>query len=409
MKKIYFLFILLATGLVVSSQVIQWRGPNRDGHFNETGLLQKWPEAGPKQILEVEGIGKGFSSPIPTENAIYVTGMKDTTDYLTAIDYTGKIKWQVPYGRSWKQSFPDTRVSPTIEGNRIYVLSGMGRLSCLNAETGKEIWSGEVDKDYEAEYHNWGVSESLLLVDDKVICTPGGKKTSVVALDKMTGKPVWQSECVGGQRSYVSPVIYENKNLRYILAATATTLIALNPANGKVACTYLYAKKPGDGLIWATSPLYKGYEIFITMGYNNHAVMLQLDQQGQSITKKYDNTVLDNHHGGVVNVGDYIYGANWLSNSKGKWVCLDWNTGETKYETEWFNKGSIIYADGMLYVMEEKTGNVGLVTPDPGKFDVVSTFQITKGSGPFWAHPYIAKGKLFIRHGDVLMVFDIKA
>ncbi len=412
MKKISGVIALLFIAFLVHSQTVaEFRGPNRTGIFPETGLLKKWPEEGPKQLLEVEGIGKGYSSPIVTDNTIYVTGMKDTTDYLSAIDFTGRIKWQVPYGRSSKQSYPDTRVSPTVEGNRVYVLGGMGRLVCLNAENGTEIWSVEVDKDYESEYHNWGVSESPLIVDDMVICTPGGKKTSVVALNKMTGKPVWQSESVGGQRSYVSPVLYKNKNVRYILAATATTLIALYPETGKVAWTFLYQKpeKPNDGLIWISSPVFNGNEIFITMGYNFSAVMIQLDDQGKSPTVKYENNVLDNHHGGVVAVNGYIYGSNWNGNSRGKWVCLDWKTGDVKYETEWFNKGSMVYADGMLYAFEEKTGNLALVRPDLEKFDVVSSFQVKKGTGPFWAHPFIANGRLYIRHGDVLMVFDIKS
>ncbi len=404
------IFSLIIAGVVKSQPVAEFRGPNRTGIFPETGLMKKWPDEGPKQVLEMEGIGKGYSSPVATGNTIYVTGMKDTIDYLSAIDFSGKLKWQVPYGRSSNKSYPDTRCSPTVEGNRIYVLGGMGRLSCLNAENGAEIWSVNVDKDYEAEYHNWGVAESPLIVDDKVICCPAGKKTSVVAFNKMTGKPVWQSESVGGPRSYVSPVLFKNQNVKYILAATATTLLAVYPDNGKVAWTFRYQKpeKLDDGLIWITSPVFSGNEIFITMGYNFHAVMIQLDAQGQSPTMKYDNNTLDNHHGGVVAVDGYIYGSNWNGNSRGKWVCLDWKTGDVKYETEWFNKGPIIYADGMLYVIEEKTGNVALVRPDPAKFDVVSSFQIKKGTGPFWAHPFIGNGKLYLRHGDVLMVYDIK-
>ena len=409
MRYSIIILLVFTCGFARSQSLVQFRGPDRSGIFKETGLLKQWPEGGPGLIFETEGIGKGFSSPVLSGDVIYVTGMKDTIDYLSAIDLSGTIKWQVPYGRSWMRSYPDTRCTPTIEGDRIYVLSGMGRLACISSTDGKEIWAVDVDKDFEAEHHNWGVAESPLIVDDKVICSPGGKKNSVVAFNKMTGQPVWQSPAVGGQRSYVSPVIYKYRDLRLILAATASNLVALHPDDGTVAFSYHYSKKPGEGLIWAASPVFSGYDIFITMGYNYKAVMLQVDPSGKSVTTKFENTVLDNHHGNVVAVDGYIYGSNWINNGKGNWVCLDWKSGETKYETEWFNKGSIIYADGFLYVYEEKTGNVGLVRPNPEKFEVVSTFQVTKGSGPHWAHPFIADGKLLIRHGNVLMVYNIKS
>jgi outer membrane protein assembly factor BamB len=96
-------------------------------------------------------------------------------------------------------------------------------------------------------------------------------------------------------------------------------------------------------------------------------------------------------------------------NSKGNWVCLEWETGEVMFEQEWITKGSIVSADGMLYCYEERSGNVALVKPNPEKFDVISTFNIQAGSGPHWAHPYIADGKLLMRHGNVLMIFNIKA
>ena len=413
--KVVFLFLTILVSVIsVEGQVIQWRGPERDGHFNEKGLLKQWPDEGPRQVLEVEGLGKGYSSPIVTGNTIYVTGMKDTLDYLTAIDFSGNVRWQVPYGRSWNKSFPETRCSPTIDGDRVYVLSGLGKLSCMNAQSGALIWSVDVDKIYQAEYHEWGVAESPLVVDDKVICSPGGRVTSVVAFDKMTGKAVWQSEPVGGPRSYVSPTVYKYNSIRYILAATASHLIALNPESGKIAWTYKYFdadkwKWQNNGVIWTNTPLYRGNEIFVYIGYDYPAVMLQMDPSGNSVSEKYRNTTLDTHHHGAILVDGYVYGSNWISNGKGKWVCMDWETGAIKYETDWNNKGSIVYADGMLYVYEEKGGNVGLVKPNPEKWEVVSSFKVTKGSGPHWAHPFISNGKLYLRHGEVLLVYDIKA
>lgn len=412
MKRLSILIALLISGLIVVAQPSQWRGPNRDGKFDETGLLKKWPEAGPQLVLKVEGIGKGYSSVIATDKYMFVTGMIDTLDYLSCITMDGKIKWKVPYGRSWKQSFPETRGSATIEGDRVYVISGTGQLVCLNVEDGAIRWKVNVDKDYKSEWHIWGVSESPLIVDDKVICSPGGKQTSIVALDKMTGKLIWQSESVGGPRCYISPIIYEYKQFRYILAATGTDLIALEPVSGKVMWTFKYwdgAKWDQPGLIWANTPVVKGADIFISMGYDYRNVMLTMSEDGKSVKEKWSNMVLDNHHHGLIELDGNVYGSNWISNGKGNWVCQDWNTGETKYETDWQNKGELIYADGLFYILDEKGGNVALVNPNPQKFDVISSFKLQGGSGPFWSHPFIANGKMYLRHGDVLFVYNIKA
>jgi len=410
------IFLAAVCGIILSfsstAQLVQWRGEMRNGHFrNEKNLLKEWPAEGPEMILKVEGIGTGFSSPILANGTIYVTGMKDTLDYLSAIDFSGNVKWQVPYGRSWIQSFPDTRSSPTIDGERIYVLAGVGRLGCFNAADGSEIWAVNVDKDYEGEWHTWGVSESPLIVGDMVICTPGGGVTSMVAFDKMTGREIWRTPSVGGQRSYVSPTIYEYNGKQYILAATARNLFAIHPQNGELAWSYSYIDaKEWDqpGLIWANTPIWDGDQIYISKGYDFPSKMLKVNAEGTGVTEVFTNEVLDNHHHGVVLVDGYVYASNWINNGKGNWVCMDWKTGEIKWETTWENKGAIVYADGLLYLYEEKRGNVALVKPNPDQLEVVSSFRITEGSGPHWAHPFISDGKLLLRHGNVLMVFNIQ-
>jgi outer membrane protein assembly factor BamB len=411
MKPINLLIVFLLFVTFAFAQPVQWRGPNRDGKFTDTGLLKKWPDAGPELLLKVEGIGTGHSSVVATDQYIFATGMIDSLDYMSCFTSDGQLRWKVPYGRSWIKSYPDTRSTPTIENDRVYIISGIGELVCLNVANGEILWKVNVDKDYQAEWHIWGVSESPLIVDDKVICTPGGNTTSVVAFDKMTGKLVWQSICVGGPRSYISPIIYEYKQFRYILAATGTHLIALEPATGKVAWAFKYwdgEKWDQPGLIWTNTPVVKGRDIFLSMGYDYPNAMITMSEDGTSVTEKWSNMSLDNHHHGLIELDGYIYGSNWESNRKGKWVCLDWNTGEVKYETDWLTKGSLVYADGMFYIIEEKTGTVALVKPNPQSFEVVSSFKLEGGTGPFWAHPFIANGKLYLRHGGVLFVYDIK-
>jgi outer membrane protein assembly factor BamB len=410
MKYILWSFCLLFLAADLSAQPIQFRGPARDGHFPEQGLLKSWPEDGPALILETENLGKGWSTPVLTGDKIYVTGMIDTLDYLTALDMKGNILWQTSFGRSWNQSFPDTRSTPVVDGDRIYVQSGTGRVACIEKETGKELWAVGVDQKFAGEYHLWGNSETPLVVDGKVICSPGGSETSVVALDKMTGETIWKTKSMGGPRAYASATLYEYNGFRYILAVIGTHLMAIKPDNGEIAWSYKYLnpeKWDQPGLIWTNTPVYKGDEIFISKGYDYYSVMLKMDPSGTSVSEKFIDNTLDNHHHGMILSGDYLYGSNWQDNRRGQWVCMDWNTGEIKYEAEWDTKGALVMADGMLYAYNER-GNVGLIKPGPEKFEVVSQFKVTKGAGPHWAHPFITDGKLLIRHGEALMVYDIR-
>jgi outer membrane protein assembly factor BamB len=413
MKKPFSLLVFCLFVLNSFSQIYQWRGPDRTGMFNETNLLKEWPEAGPSLTMEIEGIGKGWSSPVVTGDRVFVSGMIDSIDYLSCIDFEGNILWQKPYGSSWAKSFPDTRGSATIEDNRVYILSGQGNLVCFEYATGEKIWEVNVDKDFNSEWHSWGVSESILIVDDKVICTPGGQETSVVAFDKMTGELVWKSQSTGGPRAYASPTIYEWNGFRYILAVTGRYLHALLPETGEIVWKYKYFDDTKwtfqPGLIWTNTPVFSENQIWISKGYNYPSVMLVMDSSGQSVKEKFVDQTFDNHHHGQILVDGHLYGSNWLSNGKGKWVCMNWDRGEITWVEDWNNKGSIIFADGLFYLYEERKGNVALVRPDKEKFDLISSFVIEKGSGPHWSHPYIAHGKLWLRHGEWMGVYDIAA
>ena len=364
-------------------------------------------------ILKVDSLGKGFSSPVLSNEVIYLTGKEDTDDYLYAVDLEGNKLFSVKYGKSWERSYPDSRSTPTIEDDRIYVISGSGEVVCINKNDGKIMWSVFAHEKYDGEIHRWGVAESPLIVDNKVIYTNGGDKSTLVALDKMTGEEIWKSKAVGGSRTYVSPVLYEYGNVKLIIASTSENVIGFYPETGDVAWVYEYLpddpEQVGRAGITTNSAIIKENEIFISKGYNQYGVMLQVEEDGSSVTEKWRTDVLDTHHGQYVNVGDYIYGSTWISNSKGNWACINWDTGEPMYEEAWKTKGPIAYADGKLYCSEERTGHVALVNATPEKFDIVSTFKIEHGSGPHWAHPYIADGKLLLRHGEVLMVFKIKS
>ena len=412
MKKLTILVLLSFAFQPIFSQEAQWRGPQRNGQFPDKGLLKEWPADGPDMLLKVEGIGMGYSSPIFYKDMIYVTGKKGEEDFLSAIDMDGNIKYQVKYGSSWNQSYPETRSTPTLDGDRIYVVSGIGEVVCLNVSDGTIIWSVDANQLYEGDIHRWGVAESPLIIDDKVLYTCGGDKSSVVALNKYSGEIEWQSESLGGQRTYVSPVLYHKDDKQLIVALTAHHVLGIMPENGRIVWHYEYLPPEGASGRGATnstnSPITKGDEIFVSKGYNQYGVMLKVSADMNSIEEKWRTSVMDTHHGHYVNVGDYLYGSNWESNSTGNWVCLDWNSGEVMYEQKWHTKGSIAVADGKLYCYEERGGNVALVNPTPEEYDIISTFKIESGSGPHWAHPYIADKKLLIRHGEVIMVFDIQ-
>jgi len=413
MKRLWLVVLCVVLVSLSNAQIYQFRGPDRDGKFPESNLLKEWPESGPELLLEFEGIGEGYSSVISNGKNIYASGKIGDMDHLTCIDFEGKQLWQVAYGKSWAQSYPNTRSTPTIEDNRIYIISGVGELVCLNAETGDINWKIDVDKDYQAEWHNWGVSESPLIVDNKVICSPASSVATFVAFDKMTGEEIWKSPGVDGNRSYVSPILSKFNGKDYILGASASDLYIVDPGNGEILSSYKYFDSSiwewqPKGMIWANSPVVKGNMIFVSIGYNYPAKMLKVNEDVSVIEEVYSNEVMDNHHHGLIELDDYLYGSYWISNGTGAWACLDWNTGEVMYDEKWNSKGEMVYADGLLYVYEEKRGNVGLVLPDPSGFKVISSFRIEKGNGPHWSHPYLFDGKMFLRHGKVLMVYSLR-
>lgn len=399
----------------INSQVIsQWRGDHRNGIYNETGLLDIWPEEGPELLWSVDEIGTGYSSATATGEMVYITGMDDTLDVLTAIDLRGNIKWQTSYGHGWTNSYPGTRGSATVEKDKVYVISGNGEVVCLDAISGNIIWSVNGFDTFNGVCTMWGVSESPLIVDDKIIYTPGGSKTTMVALDKGTGETIWETESLIDSTAYVSPLLIEHDGRKLIATITANYFFGVNPEDGKVLWKYKYSDLKWNQTHWyspiinCNTPLYHDGQVFITKGYDHLAAMFSLNKQGDKIELLWTNEILDVHHGGMVLVDGYLYGANWQNNATGNWCCIDWETGEKMYEIEWQCKGSIISADNKLYCFDEKRGNIALVEPTPEDFKIVSSFRISKGTGPYWSHPAIRDGVLYIRHGEILMAYNIK-
>ncbi len=422
---VYAIFLLIgsdedsrAVQLGDDQQISEWREENRTGVSSETGLLKTWPEEGPELIWSNVDLPKGHSQVTFGNNTIYLTGNDGQNDILVALDTYGKIKWQTIYGRAWSASNPESRCTPTVEGNRVYVSSGYGDLACVDAESGAIVWSLKASETYAGTYGQWGIAESLIIDGQKLYFTPGGPETMTIALDKATGSLIWKSASLNDGPAYVSPILIDYAGKKIIINVSLQYIFAVDASTGDILWSVSHVEAidseksiaiwPDAPLIKCVTPLYNNGRIYVTGGYDHGSIMLSLNDDGTNVSVDWTDSVLDVHHGGVVLLDGYIYGSNWLSNADGNWCCLDWSTGKKMYEEHWKCKGSIISAEGMLYIYDEKTGFIGLLRPNPEKFDLVSSFRVKEGSGPYWAHPVIHNGNLFLRHGNALMVYNIR-
>ena len=395
--------------LDLSGKTIGWREDNRTGISSETNLLKSWPEGGPELVYLNTDLPEGHSSVAIGNNTIYLTGIDSENDVLVALDNTGAIKWQVAYGRSWDGSYPNSRCTPTIDGDKVYVSSGYGDLACTNATSGEIIWQLKASEMHKGTYGKWGIAESLIIDGDKLYYSPGGPETTTIALNKLTGELIWKSESLNDKAAYASPILVDYAGKEMLINVSLGHAYAVDVSNGDILWAVPFEEaRWGDHIICVT-PLYYEGRVYITEGYGTGGTMIEMADDGMSASVVWTDEVLDVHHGGVVLIDGYIYGSNWNGNGNGDWCCLDWNTGETKWEEHWNSKGSIISAEGMLYIYDEKRGNVGLLNATSEKFDLVSSFEAPAGSGPYWAHPVIHNGNLYLRHGEALMVYSIKS
>jgi len=387
-----------------------WLGPDRSGIYPETGLLKVWPSAGPVLLWETTDTGTGYSSVTSTDDAIYITGRKGENDVLTAFSQEGKKKWEVIYAKSSDSNFPDTRGTATVSNGRIFIVGGMGELVCISKD-GKILWSVNYSTKYKGVTPDFGISECPLVTGNKVIATPGGKLASMVAFSTDNGSVVWETPSINDVTQYVNPVLVEFGGKKLIVTLSAKYVFAVDANTGKLQWKFDYMAEctaPEWRFAHINTPVYRDGCLFISSGYDKVGLKLKLNPDGSAPTVVWRNEELDPHVGGAILVGDYLYGSNYESSSFGKWMCVDWKTGKTMWKTDWYNKGSLISADGMLYLYEEKSGHVGLVNPGPEKLNVVSEFKVTKGNGPYWAYPVIDRGRLFIRHGSYLAVYSVK-
>lgn len=394
--------LALSTSAAWADDSPQFRGPDRDGIYSASGLLESWPEAGPERLWTATGLGEGFATVSVADGRLYTTGMQEQVGTAFAFDLDGKLLWKKAYGKEHAGGgYPGTRTTPTVDGDRLFLLSSMGVAVALSAKDGATLWSVDLLDRFKGKNIYFGMSESPLVDGDRVIFTAGGKDAAVVALDKATGETVWATKGLSETSAYCNPVILDNGKHRQIVTMVQKSLVGLHPESGKVLWQ---ESMPAEYDIHSTSPVIKGNRIYITHGYDQGGHLYELAADGRSVKKLWRDEKLDVHHGGAVVVGDVIYGAA----SKKTWYALDMETGAELASIRRAGKGAVTYADGLLYGYVE-SGDVLLVNPDPKDFRIISQFEIKDGEGQHWAHPVVAHGVLYIRHGDVLMAFDIAA
>jgi|WetSurMetagenome_2_1015567.scaffolds.fasta_scaffold01581_5 outer membrane protein assembly factor BamB len=391
------------------SKVYEWRGNDRSGIYNESDLLKEWPVNGPNELWAIDNIGNGFGSPVFTDENFYLTGEIDSMAILFSFNLNGEKQWQTFLGKEWMKSCPGSRSAPTIVDDMIYVGTGLGNLFCINRTNGKIIWSKELTSDFKGALPYHGHSESALIEGDKIFWTPGGKEHNVVALNRFSGKLIWSNKGFGERSAYNSPKLIELPSRKILVTFSAYHLMGFNTETGKLLWSHeqdnfpVEKRIPGNGDTHSNTVLYDNGAIYYVAGDGNCAVKLNLSEEGTKITQVWRNPGFDSYMGGVVKIGNYLYGSGTASPDI---RAINATTGMLTDSLR-IGSGAVIAADNMLYYYTQK-GDLMLLGYEEGKIEKVSSFRIIKGTLQHFSHPVINKGVLYQRHGKVLMAFDIR-
>jgi outer membrane protein assembly factor BamB len=443
------LLLLAATAFAASPASFdwpQWQGPSRDAISKETGLLQQWPKEGPPLAWEVKTLGGGYSAPSIAAGQIFGMSNRGSDEVVWALsENDGKELWVTPLGLTVPQRMPQGQegpaCTPTVDGERLYVLGNGGDLACLEAHDGKIVWQRSLTRDFGGRAPTWSYRESPLVDGDKVICTPGGPEATLVALDKLTGKTIWKSALPGGAAagapggrglggrssprggggpggmggsgaSYASAIAIDFQGQRQYVQLTAKTLMGVAASDGKFL--WRYDKPANRGGIACSTPIYHDGMVFASSAYGAGGGVVKLSKDaggGIKAQEVWFTKKMQSHHGGVILLDGYLYGAAG-GNEGGGLVCLDFPTGKIMWdqrEEQRAPKGSIALADGRLYYRTEK-GTILLIEPSPKQYIERGRFeQPDRSAAPAWPHPVIANGKLYLRDQNVLLCYDVKA
>jgi outer membrane protein assembly factor BamB len=417
---------LLALLSLQSADWPQYRGPQRDDVSAETGLLAQWPAEGPTLLWTFADAGIGYSGPAIVGDRLYTIGGRGEVEFLIAVDVkTGKQAWATPVGPLYQ--FEGNRWSagpsatPTVAGGMIYALGGNGDLLCVAAATGKEVWRRNLPKELDAQVNpigggpknlGWGFTWSPLIDGEQLVCLPGGPKGTVAALDRKSGRLIWQSAEVKDQAAYTSPMAADIDGVRQYVVLTNPGLFGVNAKDGRLLWR---AKRDGAyGTEVINTPLIQGSSIFTTVSAGNGGCeLVKVSRDGNAFKAEsvYANKNLSNHHGNVIRVGEHLFGH---SDGRG-WVCQTFGDGKNLWsEKGKLPAGSVAYADGHLYCYSEVDGTIALVPASPegwkesGRFKIPQQTKLRKPAGRIWTPPVVAGGRLYLRDQDLLFCFDVK-
>jgi len=376
----------------------QWRGPNRDGISKETGLLKQWPADGPPLVWKASGAGSGYSSFSISDGKLYTMGLRGDREYVIAFDVaTGKEAWATAHGSAFRNDRGNgPRGTPTVDGNRVYALGGNGDLSALDARTGKIVWTKNMLKEFGGSNIQWGISESPLVLGNKVLVNPGGPGASIVALNKADGSLIWKSQSDGA--GYSSGIPVEINGGTQVVFFTSERAVGLDAKDGRLLWDY---SRPSNNVANVATPIVRGNRVFISSDYGTGGGVVEIkpDNKAQEIWFTKD---MRNHHSSSVLIGDYLYGF-----SSSLLTAIKFDTGEIAWRDRSVGKGSLVYADGNLYCFSEK-GVVGLVEATPTGYKEKGRFRIPQESLETWTHPVVAGGRLYLRDQDTIYAFDVK-
>lgn len=395
-------FVALSTVLNAATWP-QWRGPGRDGHSSEKGLLRSWPAAGPPVAWTGRGLGAGYSSFAVDEGKLFTQGQRGGQQYLIALNAANGSKlWETPNGPQYLDSKGDgPRGTPTVDGSRVYAISGNGNLICAETATGKLIWQIDLLGRFGARNITWGISESPLIDGDRVIVTPGGRNAGVVALNKTDGSIIWQSE--SDRAGYSSAVSATIAGVPQYVLLTASAGIGVRASDGRLLWRY---ENVANGTANAATPIISGDDVFLSSDYGTGCALLHITSNGaggQKAEEVYFNREMRNHYSSSVLIDGALYGF-----SSRILTCMDMATGAVHWRDRSVGKGQVIAADGLLYLQGED-GIAGLAEATTSGYKEISRFTFGKGNLPTWALPVIANGRLFIRDQDRLNCYDIRA
>lgn len=386
----------------------QWRGPDRTDVSKETGLLKEWPATGPKRLWLYEQAGQGYAGFSVVDGKLYTMGARAQTEYLIALDAnTGKELWTSEIGPMMGNDRGDgPRGTPTVDGDRVYALGGKGALICAAAKDGRQLWKAAMS-DFGGKLPQWGYTESPLVDGNKIICTPGESQGAIVALDKITGKLIWQSKEFTDGAQYASPIVAEVNKTRQYIQLTMQHVVGISPTDGKVLWQSPW---PGKTAVIPT-PIYHDGHVYVTSGYGVGCKLVKIGSDN-AVSDVYENKVMKNHHGGVILIGDHLYGH---SDGSG-WICQNFKTGEEVWNDnkEKLGKGAIAYADGMFYCLEETSGTVVLIEAtttgwkEHGRFKLDPQTKQRSPKGKVWTHPVISNGRLYLRDQELVFCYDVK-